>query len=1597
MKSFSKKITLLIVLLVLAFSAALVGACTGATYTLTLDPDGGTLSTTTLTLKEGTNISDAVKDLKPVKEGLTFGAWFEGDEELSENRKMPAEDLKLTAKYKVGYTVEVYLYNGSAYALSAASTFTGSDYVDKEVTVQAPAIGGYVYSPAYSLGVSKRVLSARAAENVFKLYYNPVDADKITYLPNAPQGSSVQGAVADTLAGADGKAVVAENCFRITGYRFAGWSTTASGSVNYAPGDTVSLDGTLVLYAVWDQGYSDRFGGNDYIYLPHTESGVAVLGRGSTEFKGSVTGNYFIFELPSGNTLAGRIFPDSRTFAYEKENLKGTYIYRSAYSNDDYAVDTTDTIEIDEYGTATHYYETDGVRHSDSGVVTYYGEEYLFEITAGTNEGSFFSFITDRSGSEFYFSSTYGEAGIYYEFLTGDGVSGYFGEGGNILLDGYGHIYFYDSIFTGLYWVEDIYSNGTELMIYKIGATLKDNEFNQARDLLGFETVDGYFDLTFYTMPMDKETYAYITPKAEAGEYTSETDGTLILDGYRLFGNSAQYTDLSGDTVVGTYSVFATPQNKLLINLTVNTSAGVPTGETLTFELSASETGDIVFTLYEAQETSVEYILLEDSAFSYTLVLVLYDEPYGETANTRRASLLLELTQGKSDYIEVAAGYAEYRQLNSERAMLYEFHRTEVKPGVLATDIPSGFTFMLASTYDNSYFNRYVYYVYEYSYVNADGETAKEVNYTVVEDANDTGAMIWYMDIGVNTIGSLYFDADGNIYAGGFIVDTTSYYFGYVGTFVYYDSFAGGYEYLYFELELDGNGRPATFSGIEELEYPVYEMGAGGVVDGTVRLILRGNEALWSANGFSSEDDDQIRGTLRNAGSTAFGESIVEIVNEDEIVILTLVIEFISYFDVYSYVDIWVYYPYQAGTQGEFTAAAGTLVTDGYHRARYLTDRGVLVGTYSMTADGKVLLFNADGKTVYFALDGDTFRVLDGVYGSYDFYYLGDWFTLSFDGQGNLSALIGNIPVGNGIYNVIDSDVPIVTVFLELDEVVTLTLALGVDGFVLLDEELKGVFVGEDWSVLEINGYGSGSYYAANGSRGVSVYYDVISAADGYLAVRDENFNYYNFVLDSVAHTFRRPKTMSDVTYYAADFIALSFSADGEVYCQNHPGYYDILGDTIRLYLQEGAFSHRAVDIAAPSANGNCTVDEKTYYYWEKGTSVTLTGTVELAGGGTSFREDATLTFAPNGDVQFYVAGTFKVGSKEYNVTVVNQYWDYVVKEYRGLALYDDSIYEYSPFTEYSFNPNGVGTLAVRGGEVETTMHDGFEENDEGSYLTEHYIGFGPVRLTDTTVSGSLYVDGRMLTFKNAPVEATYYDNADLGYRYMAVFEADESRYAVHYHKYDGDYWLYMIATYDLVETNDYAVGVSRYFYSNGGFTFPSSVKAGTPFGLTLYKGVGEDRKIVVAYNSMFNYGGTSGWLLALGDFDVSAGAGELGSIYEIVFADDTLKAVTVTQYSVMQATGNTSGVYYFANFFVDDDGEIAGVACLATNVGGGYEFVGYTSVEHVGENLWVFHASDGYDYTMTLLTDEDGEYLRDETGEYWQISLTAEKQAAEA
>ena len=106
-------------------------------YVITLDLNGGALSTTKVYAENGANVYDAVKNYTPTKAGFVFGAWFNGEQELSKNTRVTATGITLTAQYKVPYTVEVYVQNinDDEYTKSEELTYTKADYVGVSVTV----------------------------------------------------------------------------------------------------------------------------------------------------------------------------------------------------------------------------------------------------------------------------------------------------------------------------------------------------------------------------------------------------------------------------------------------------------------------------------------------------------------------------------------------------------------------------------------------------------------------------------------------------------------------------------------------------------------------------------------------------------------------------------------------------------------------------------------------------------------------------------------------------------------------------------------------------------------------------------------------------------------------------------------------------------------------------------------------------------------------------------------------------------------------------------------------------------------------------------------------------------------------------------------------------------------------------------------------------------------------------------------------------------------------------------------------------------------------------------------------------------------------
>lgn len=385
--------------------------------------DYGTLSSTVLTLKAGDSVYDAVKDVVPaVKadfEGVTFGAWFYGNTELtsSSSLKMPAGDLTLNARYKVEYTSRYFLEDLAEGNYTADPTLEskGSDYIGSEVRAEVKTKEGF--TPA-SIDQSRTslTLSATASANVLRTYLRRARYT-VRYDANPPEGLpegvGVEGTTGDT-SFRYGEDVGAKECgFTLEGYRFLGWSLTATGDPEILPGGALGNTNRWV-YAVWQKGLTDAMGGSDYLF-PEGDK-IYFRRAGFEDIEGAYNEAEGSFSVPDGNggvLLAGRV--DGEQFYYY--DLRRIGEYRTA--------DGAATLSVKEGGKVV--LTESGVSHE--GDYFYDIEHDLFEVRTAAGER---------------FAFRFGENGSFV--LQDEELAGYYAtEGGYpvIYLDGMGRFTYY--------------------------------------------------------------------------------------------------------------------------------------------------------------------------------------------------------------------------------------------------------------------------------------------------------------------------------------------------------------------------------------------------------------------------------------------------------------------------------------------------------------------------------------------------------------------------------------------------------------------------------------------------------------------------------------------------------------------------------------------------------------------------------------------------------------------------------------------------------------------------------------------------------------------------------------------------------------------------------------------------------------------------------------------------------------------------------------------------------------------------------------------------------------------------------------------------
>lgn len=503
---------------------------------LTLDAgEGGTISKTEHRVRVGASLSSLLKENepKPLSEGVTFAGWFQGNSLFDETAVMPKGPLQLTAKYTAEYTLALYRQNadGSYPEEPERSTergFLGEriQYVCEEehFTVDPAHEGGSI--PSLSAG---QTLTVYLCRNTYTVRFSDnLPAGTVSSpLPSAAAlyGGSVQTADAAQYALSEA-------------YRFAGWSTAQDGDPEYAADETIEVSRNMTLYACWDVAYTDRFGGEDLIFLLKWEEGKALLLRGSLPEKvGSYEGSDFSF--PEAG-LKGRVSEAGHFFAYFREASAKKYTLYDVFQEEL----GTATLTLDGAFGATYTYQYGGSSVTVSGT-------YVLDT-----QTRLYTFLPDRGRQSFKFylgSWTYHDDALDIFAILGEEAS--YGTVGRCTLIDFGYYGMYSdygAVFDGMGSVT-VSSMGT----FSYLPSETENEFEV------FYNGTPLFKMLL--IELDSDEYGWILYDEElAGEYEAEEgEGTLVLDGYglsaQLSGRASQWlyagvSDLMGKTIILTRS-----------------------------------------------------------------------------------------------------------------------------------------------------------------------------------------------------------------------------------------------------------------------------------------------------------------------------------------------------------------------------------------------------------------------------------------------------------------------------------------------------------------------------------------------------------------------------------------------------------------------------------------------------------------------------------------------------------------------------------------------------------------------------------------------------------------------------------------------------------------------------------------------------------------------------------------------------------------------------------------------------------------------------------------------------------------------------------
>ena len=1421
---------------------------------ITLDLDKGTLAQSKLYLKAGENLYEYMQNYKPTKEGLVFGAWFDGTVEIAETATMPEDGITLTAKYKVAYTTEMYMQKLDLSGYEKAEDVVAYEYVGKAFT-SAPEVTGFkevVKDSTESTGAtiaSKDALSPTASENLFRHYFDR-ESFTVTFDPNYPVAGGNKEADTETLV--YGNEIAVPNDYEIEGYCLVGWATSASATVaeyNAYYVDTVlynnegaarAADKFLPerdtnLYAVWAKGYVDLFGGNDNVYL-FGEEGEAYLSRGNVFFKGEYDAE--LGEVYFGD-LIGKLY-ENNTFSYYNDGKvftlrKGQELDKSATVT---LINNTATYTVNGAQSTGTFVKGD---EEDCFVITYTtGDLAGQEMTIKTRIMS----ITDEDGKQSKQAvfnvrneeeaALGGEAGgIFRVMMNSDGeVDAYYPF---ISFDGFG--------------VATLTTPSSESTYYY---TIEDSKLTLSSAEGGSSALDGIiFDINGVTVYAEYK-------KVLDQTFTLASGDTLTLDG----GCKAIYT-VGGVAKEGYYNMsecksgalisvwagteeFNTEEFKFIIesHQEERPVVGGEAGETETITTYTIESKPVGYAEYRYVENGSVYwaplIVLDDTVAGKATLYGAYKDS-NEYVKVSVGSY--QLVDGYYIYTVDPNGKFEVSDLNEE-----PFNLTEIKSVVFQVNTT-------ATEYRLMYWKSYT-------------KENNQVTDYVKEYTSTSGATLKFV--------------------GGFAFLTNADDSSFVGAYAMKDDIImiiDGSENRYVELGTDN-----TFVLLQYAPYKANLLTENDEVNSKVYVEFdgKGNATHVTVITPATKDTPAVTedkaGTTRDTGAvTLTGEKVYEFKANDN----SLSFKYINVPDTTYIAKLSDTY------QGTYETTDEVLKLDGYgYKAEYIDkDGNKYTGLYTVTDTNEITFYvEEEEKGYYFDLKtGNTFTVRNDEYGSYllvdnqsvqayidlDGYSKASIYTLKEEGGEFVEDYIDQ----NGTY---EQNGSIFTIrYKDGNQQITLDAKLSsivIDGteyrtVTVICRDAVRVYVNEDdWSILILDEIGNAVKYNEEGVKEEGTYVLVTGEKNTNTLVT-EGFLYYasNSLEDACVYEYSykdgvefgtaTPVKFNNISYYTSNLERLLFSEYGYAYFGATRYYYheDDKGNVLLYRQAKEGETPNAYGFVEDTTFGSFAGDVKEYgnktYYKNSGFGITFdrigeTYPVQISNNNQTKYAINALTFTPGAGDEYIVMGSVLLNGVGYDCYVIREFNEanklvmyvslgyyrfYINVTYNGTQSsyqvtslkYVRSVYSYNYLYTYFLNMLFFGTsLEDHYGMV----HICADYNEQGE-ITKQYIdgdfleGMG---LKDK--------DGNSITFEDA---AYSYSRGIYG----ATFTAQDGNtytlyFGLQYQSALGryGYTVAALARHQKMTTdNGYEVTVERVVFSE----LPT-ISTGSIYTLSLKKGTQE-------------------------------------------------------------------------------------------------------------------------------------------------------------